>query len=183
MELKRRDRRRRFWNLLTVAALIVLLVFLGIYVDRVTPVRVDGGIDDSPTTVSFTRGQVQWLSQNYNESVENGFCLFGSVDGSDFVVEDLEFVDSPWSQSKHAMSFSCIPQILVRSSDLVLDSDYRFLGIIHTHPNTDYLSEVDQNTFSKVESVVELFGVYNGEELNVFDTPGGLPVSKLLRAE
>ena len=182
MELKRRDRRRRFWNLLTVAALIALLVFLGVYVDRVTPVRVDGGLDDSLTTVSFTRGQVQWLSQNYNQSVENGFCLFGSIDGSEVVVQDVEFVDNPWSQSKHAMSFSCIPQILVRSNDLVLDSDYRFLGIIHTHPNTAYLSDVDQNTFSKVESVVELFGVYNGDVLNVFDRPGGPEARLLLRA-
>lgn len=183
LEIERRDRRRRFWNILTVALLVLMLVFLGVYVDRVTPIRVDGGLAEAPTTVSFTRGQIQWLQENYNEEVENGFCLFGQVDGSKFIVEDVEFVDNPWSQSKDSMSFSCIPQITVRSNDLVSDEAYRFLGILHTHPNTASPSLVDLNTFNKVDEAVELFGVYNGEELNVYDRPGGPPIKKLLRAE
>ena len=183
LEIKRRDHRRRFWNILTVALLVLMVVFIGFYVDRVTPIRVDGGIDEAPTTVSFTRGQIQWLDQNYERDLENGFCLFGRIDESDFVVEDLEFVDNPWSQSKYSMRFNCVPQILVRSSQLVMDGDYRFLGIVHTHPNTASPSLVDLDTFNKVDEAVELFGVYNGEELNVYDRPGGPPIKKLLRAK
>lgn len=183
MEIQRRDRRRRFWNILTVALLVLMLVFLGVYVDRVTPIRVDGGLAEAPTTVSFTRGQIQWLQENYNEEVENGFCLLGQVDGSKFIVEDVEFVDNPWSHSKYSMRFNCVPQILVRSSQLVMDGDYRFLGIVHTHPNTASPSSVDLETFGKVDEVVELFGVYNGKDLNVYDRPGGDPVLKLLRAK
>lgn len=167
---------------MTIGVLLVFLVFLGVYVDRVTPIRVDGGLDEAPTTVSISQSHLDWLQENYNEDLENGFCLFGQVDGNKVMVEDVEFVDNPWSQSKYSMRFNCVPQLAVRSGDLVQDYDYKFVGAIHTHPVTPSLSRVDQEMFRKAQGLIKVFGVFNGDSLRMYDRPEGPPIKVLLRA-
>ncbi|WP_313694245.1 hypothetical protein [Halorarum halobium] len=79
----------------------------------------DGGTSTQPSKISFTESHIQWLDENYNQSVENGFCLFGTVEEDKVVVEQVEFIDNPFRQSSGTMLFTCIPQILARWKRLV----------------------------------------------------------------
>jgi proteasome lid subunit RPN8/RPN11 len=143
---------------------------------------VDGGTSRDPTTVSFTESHVQWLDENYNESVENGFCLFGEIQGSEVVVEQVELVDNPFRQSEGSMKLTCLPQIFVRSKKLLLNKEYRFVGLIHTHPEHAALSRLDRRTFSKFDSVLSVFGVYNGDRVAMYSAPNqSRPVHSVIR--
>mgnify|MGYP006286581883 CR=1 FL=1 len=171
-EVERSDRRRKWGNRVSVFLLVISVVLLGIFVQRVAPVHVDGGTSTEPTSISFTRSQIQWLDENYNYSVENGFCLFGHREESQVVVEQVEYVDNPARQSKWAMSFTCIPQILARSENLLLREDYELVGAVHTHPRTKTLSGVDRDTFRFFDPVLSVFGVYNNGSLKMYSSPG-----------
>lgn len=181
-ELESRNRRRKWENRVTVLLLVLVFVLVGFFAMRVTPVQVDGGASREPTTVSFTESHVQWLDENYNESMENGFCLFGHVDEEEVVVEHVEFIDNPFSQSRDSMKPTCLPQIFVRSEQLLLNERYRFLGLIHTHPNHAVLSQRDRETFSKFDSVLSVFGVYNGDQVAMYSAPNqSRPIHSVLR--
>jgi len=170
-ELKKKRRRQSLENKATAILLIIVIVLTGFFLARVTPVQVDGGTSSDPNTVSFTRSHIDWLNENYNSSVENGFCLFGHIKDGEVVVEDVEFVDNPPHQEQGAMSFTCIPQIFAYSQGLVARSDYRLVGAIHTHPETAYVSQQDRDTFRDFDSVLGVFGVYNGERLRMYSDP------------
>jgi len=181
-ELEYRNWKRKWGNRLSAVLLVIALLLAAFYVARVTPVRMDGGVSTDPTTVSFTESHVQWLDENYNESMENGFCLFVSIEGSEVRVEQVELIDNPVSQSKHSMSPTCIPQIAVRSERLFLDKEYRFVGLIHTHPKYAKLSELDRKTFRRFDSVLSVFGVYTGDRIAMYSDPGqSYPVYSVLR--
>jgi len=181
-ELESRNRRRKWENRVTVLLLVLVFVLVGFFAVRVTPVQVDGGASREPTTVSFTESHVQWLDDNYNESMENGFCLFGHVDEEEVVVEHVEFIDNPFSQAKDSMKPTCLPQIFVRSEQLLLNERYRFLGLIHTHPDHAVLSQRDRETFAKFDSVLSVFGVYNGDQVAMYSTPNqSRPIHSVLR--
>jgi proteasome lid subunit RPN8/RPN11 len=181
-ELERRDWKKKWGDRLFWAFMILLIVCLGFFVHRVTPINVDGGVSTEPTTVSFTESHVQWLDENYNSSVENGFCLFGHVDGEEVVVEQVELIDNPVSQSRDSMTPTCIPQIYARSNQLLLNKDYRFVGLIHTHPEYATLSELDRRTFHSFDSVLTVFGVYNGEKIAMYsDWNQSRPIYSVLR--
>jgi proteasome lid subunit RPN8/RPN11 len=80
------------------------------------------------------------------------------------------------------MWFTCIPQILARSKPLLLQEEYKLVGAIHTHPDTSELSELDRNTYRIVDPFVEVFGVYNGDRLSMYSSPGQEePVTSVLR--
>jgi len=170
-ELESRRRRRSLENKATVILLITAVVLAGFFLARVTPVRVDGGTSSEPTKISFTRSHVDWLNENYNESVENGFCLFGHIKDDNVVVEEVEFVDNPPHQEEGEMSFTCIPQIFAYSSELVMREEYRLVGVIHTPPRSAYLSRQDVDTFRTFDSVLGVFGVFNGERLRMYSDP------------
>lgn len=181
-ELKRRNWRRKWGNRISVLFLAISLVAVGIFAVRVTPVRVDGGTSTQPTTVSFTESHVQWLDQNYNKSMENGFCLFGHIEDREVVVEHVEFIDNPFSQSRDSMNPTCIPQIFARSGQLLLDGRYRFVGLIHTHPEHASLSRVDRRTFARFDPVLSVFGVYNGDRIAMYSAPNqSRPIHSVLR--
>ena len=181
-ELERRDWRKKWADRLFWLSIVLLMVSFGFFLHRVTPINVDGGLSTDPTTVSFTESHLQWLDENYNESMENGFCLFGEIDGKEVVVEHVEFVDNPFSQSKHSMKVSCLPQIFVRSGQLLLDSDYRLVGFIHTHPEYAALSGNDRDMFRKVDPFLSVFGVYDGDRIAMYsDWNQSRPIYSVLR--
>jgi hypothetical protein len=181
-ELEAKKRRRSLENKVSVLLLLVSIVLAGIFAVRVTPVQVDGGTSSDPTKLSFTRSHADWLNENYNESVENGFCLFGHHQDDTVVVEEVEFVDNPPHQEKGAMSFTCIPQIFAYSSSLVTREEYRLLGAVHTHPGTAYLSQQDKETFRSFDPVLSVFGVYNGERLRMYSDPNqSTPIHSVIR--
>lgn len=170
-ELESRRRGDRIGYTALVLSLLFFLVSVGIFAVRVTPVQVDGGTSSDPTSISFTRSHVDWLNENHNESVENGFCLFGHIKGGEVVVEEVEFVNNPLHQEKGAMSFTCIPQIFAYSSSLVAREEYRLVGVIHTHPESAYLSREDRDTFQAFDPILSTFGVFNGERLRMYSDP------------
>jgi len=181
-ELKKKRRRDRRWRRTTLLTIVAVLVFLGIFAARVTPVQVDGGTSTDPTTVSFHDDHADWLEKNYQESVENAFCLFGRIQGDKVVVEQVEFINNPFQQSHGSMWFTCIPQILARWKPLVFEEEYKLVGAIHTHPETEGLSRLDRETFRIVDDVIEVFGVYNGDRLSMYSSPDqGEPVTSVLQ--
>jgi len=181
-ELKYRNWKRKWGNRLSVLFLAISLVLMAIFALRVTPVQVDGGTSTDPTTVSFTESHVQWLDENYNESMENGFCLFGEIEGKEVKVQQVELIDNPLSQSRDGMSPTCLPQIYVRSGQLLLDGDYRFVGLIHTHSKYAALSDKDRTHFRVFDSVLSVYGVYNGERIAMYsDWNQSRPIHSVLR--
>jgi len=176
------NRRRKWETRLSILFLVVAFVALGIFAERVTPVRVDGGTSTEPTQISFQESHADWLQANYNQSVENGFCLFGQVQEEKVVVEQVEFVDNPVRQSYMGMSFTCIPQILARWQPLVSQEEYKLVGAIHTHPETAELSHRDLETFRFFDPVLSVFGVYNGDRLTMYLSPDqGQAMTNVLR--
>jgi len=106
--------------------------------------------------------------------MENAFCLFGHVDVDEVVVERVEYVDNPFSQTDGSMIFTCVPQILARSGRLIMDDEFSFVGAVHTHPDGVRLSSIDRDTFQMADPVVETWGVYNGSRLSMYADPGSL---------
>ena len=162
--------------------MILFVVCVGIFTARVTPVQKDGGIETDPQIVSLQESHMEWLDENYNRSMENGFCLFGHIeekmiadeeDWKTFVVEDVEFVDSPFTQSNSSIRHTCVPQVLARWNQLVFDQDYNLIGAIHTHPGKAELSEIDKKLFRRIESLIPLYGIYDGETLSMYSDSDG----------
>ena len=90
------------------------------------------------------------------------------------MMEQVEDIDTPYSQSDGSMIFTCVPQILARSVHLALDDEFNFVGAFHTHPDVAWLNSIDRNAFQMADSVVETFGVYNGSRLSMYADPGGM---------
>ena len=80
------------------------------------------------------------------------------------------------------MRFSCLPQLAVRSGELVREEEYKLVGAVHTHPRTSVLSKVDRGTFEEFQSFISVFGVFNGEALSMYSRPQGDGIEVLLRA-
>ena len=100
--------------------------------------------------------------------------MFGHVDVDEVVVERVEYVDNPFSQTDGSMIFTCVPQILARSGRLIMDDEFSFVGAVHTHPDGVRLSSIDRDTFQMADPVVETWGVYNGSRLSMYADPGSL---------
>lgn len=151
---------------------IFLFVVMGVFLrfDGVTYGQVLSGNMDSGgselESISIPNSGMIELRDSYNESVEKGWCMFGEINGSEVMVEDMDFVENPVNQSKGSLRTYCLDEIDSKKFRL-LSPDYNFLGLTHTHPDSSHrLSFRDIHTFGKASMFVDVMGVYDGEELN-----------------
>jgi proteasome lid subunit RPN8/RPN11 len=101
--------------------------------------------------------------------MENGFCLYGEVEDEQVVVDEVVYVDDPWEQTPTSMRFTCIPETLDRLPELLMQGDFGFLGIVHTHPSgSARLSSTDAAMLGGTFYLVKVSGVYNGDRLEFY---------------
>lgn len=121
------------------------------------------GHADDDRIVSIEQEHLDYLEEDYDPNLENGYCVFGYKTDSEFIVEEIEQA-TIHKQTKHSVNFDCIDRIWERKEDLLLDKEYKLIGDIHTHPprSSNSLSYVDTGgtTISNLITY-ELRGVYH----------------------
>lgn len=154
-----------FTSIFLFVALGVFLRFDGVTYGQALSGKMDSGSSDLESISIPNSGMVE-LNDGYNESVEKAWCMFGEINGGEVFVKDMDFVENPINQSKDSLRTYCLSEIYSKKFRL-LSTDYNFLGLTHTHPDSSHrLSFRDIHTFGKASFVVDVMGVYDGEELN-----------------
>lgn len=164
-KLERKKRRKKFYRAINAVAIVSLAILF----TRVAPIDVGMLEDGSNYEVVVSEDQVDVFDQHYTSELENGFCLYGSIEDEQVVVDEVVHVDDPRKQSRGAISFTCIPETLDRLPQLMKQGDFGFLGIVHTHPSgSPRLSRSDAAMLGLTFYVVKVSGVYNGDEVEFY---------------
>lgn len=154
----------------TVLIHAVLLLSLFVFVQSFAGSPIDADLSSREHNISeivISNEDMVQLNDRYNESLEKGFCLFGSVSNGSVQVRQMDFVNTPSNASEGSVSFACRDEIWSRRKELVLNGSYMFLGRVHTHPDTSHrLSFRDIHNFGRWSSLSVVHGVYDGEQLN-----------------
>lgn len=125
---------------------------------------VDPVVDD----VRVDRESRELIEDTYVRSAEQGYCLFGRNEQSTVVVEKAVEVEDALKRGRYQIWFSCIPQLLGEFPQ-VLQSDYDFVGAVHSHPSGPaQLSEPDKKWYRWTSMFQDVHGIYNGSELNFY---------------
>lgn len=117
------------------------------------------------------------FDRSYNDSLEKGFCLFGDVDEDQVWIREVVLVEDPESQSAGSVDFDCVGEVGGRWKQLLLSSEYNFLGTAHTHPDYARLSRVDARNLGSSWWWASIRGIFSGNELSFFAY--GDPVEKM----
>lgn len=189
-----RRRKYRFW-LNKVGGWCVVAVHLGFLLFFFSFVRGFAGSpvgldlsdrDFDVSSVEIANEDMVMLDDRYNESVEKGFCLFGSVRNGSVVVREIDYVESPLDSGEGFVSFSCKDEISSRLDKMALNGSYKFLGRVHTHPDSsDRLSFADMHSFGRWSGFSVVHGVFDGEQLNFWshdDLHGELGLDVVVRS-
>lgn len=152
------------------------VVFAVIFQARVAPVDMDMVSDGSEKSVVLSSNEFQVIESSYNGSLEKRYCLYGKVNQDIVVVKDVVEDVDPISATNVSVRSDCITETVDRLPQLLLRSDYNFVGRAHTHPrsSTASLSKADVRTQSMWWMFRDIQGVYNGDMLEFYsiDEPG-----------
>lgn len=168
----------KIWIILEASALVLVLTSV-FAISLVVPTPSLGQLD-AVTSQSSDYQEVESVSlpvsgiinvrANYNQSLENGFCLFGRRNGSQVYVEEVKLVENPIYQDESSMTFYCIDEVRSELPSLLFKPDYKLVGNLHTHPENAELSDRDTFTFGMTHFFQDVMGVYNGNEFH-FESP------------
>lgn len=114
--------------------------------------------------VSLSAEQYQVFEETYTTELEQGYCLFGHIHNGEVVVERVIHTDYPipWTNTGSQIHFTCIPELIEQLPRIAVDSEYRFVGAAHSHPQTPYLSHPDRFWFRTTGVFQRIHGIYNG---------------------
>ncbi|MFU1780269.1 hypothetical protein ACM16X_02685 [Haloarcula japonica] len=166
--LRKRNRQWRWFSRLFLAVLLVSVVLPCFFFLRVAPMHPEMWSDQVEKKVVVPEVEYDVFQRRYNESVENGFCLFGDVDEDIVLVREVEWVEDPEIQRKGRIRFDCIKAMKKNWRRLLFSSDFNFLGTVHTHPSGAYLSRADARNLGSSWWHKSVKGVFDGRELNFF---------------
>lgn len=133
-----------------------------------------GGQTPSNTTkqIVITHDQYQKINSKYNQTMEKGFCMYGTINSKQIVIKEIDYVNNPLSEAPDHVNFLCIDETIKRLPELYLNPNYKLLGNIHTHPDSSYPSYADVYSMGFLALVQRTYGIYNGEDLNFFGRKG-----------
>lgn len=168
--LKLRNRRWQVFAFLVFFLLFIGLGFPGILAARVTPWSPETGsqIGVQEKNVVITSSQVDVFRENYDRGLENGFCLYGQIDRTRVVVEEVVLERDPEEQGPGTVDINCVQETWDRFPELLLRDDFEFIGKAHTHPFEPYLSRVDARNLGAEAWYAPIRGIYDGNELHFF---------------
>lgn len=174
-QLRKTVRRYRAWTRIETVFTVLVLVSALILFTRVYPLHLDSLSQGSDRTVHMGQSDLQFLNDSYRPDLEQGYCLYGFIEDENAVI--LETVKAePSSQGRNHVSFSCLGETRERLSSLVLNSDYGFIGALHTHPpeSSHRLSLADARTLGAAWFALDIKGIYDGERIAFYsvDRPG-----------
>jgi hypothetical protein len=128
----------------------------------------DTGLESK--TVMLPRNQHQIIFDNFNESREEGFCLFGKTNSTHIKIMDVVHNEDPVSQGPNHITNLCTKQVAEKLPRFYLDYGYKLIGNIHTHPisNEAKLSKRDIHSMGKMSLFQRVWGVANNTTVNFY---------------
>ena len=139
------------------------------------------GYDDDTRTVIIDREDQRAFARHYDQLVEEGWCLYGSVNETHIRIEDVVHARAISQDSDH-IEFTCVPETM---GQLLARENGRLIGVAHSHPSKkrSRLSRVDTMTWGRTSPVVEVMGIYTERDGVEFFTVRSLlsPLEKDVR--
>lgn len=129
--------------------------------------------------VIISEKDYQIINKNYNSSIEKGFCLYGTINSEQIIIEEIDYVNQSLSSGQGYINFLCIRETIKRLPELYTNPHYKMIGNVHTHPVDPYPSYADVYSMGLLAPVQRTFGIYNGEKLNFFGRIGKLDTIKI----
>lgn len=146
---------------LTVALLATQLVFVWYFGNVGLSLR-EMGYDEDDRTVQIDAEDEAVFERDYQPDREEGWCLYGSMNGSHVRVDAVVHAD-PISKRSDRIEFTCAGET---ADQLLAAENPRLIGTVHSHPSKDEseLSRVDTMTWGRTSPVVEVMGIYTEED-------------------
>lgn len=116
------------------------------------------GHSQDQRTVILSEDDRRNFLHNYTSNLEEGWCLYGSINETHIVIDDVVHSSTTDKQSDR-ISFSCIPETVQQLTDW---ENPRLIGDVHSHPDRSKsrLSRGDIHGWALVGPLVKVKGVY-----------------------
>ena len=135
--------------------------------------------DNRTLLLSYTDRQE--FIEHYSNDLEEGWCVYGYGNQTHIVVQDIEHISQPRSQSSRKIMYTCIPQTL---GQILQGRSWRLIGDVHSHPgqSDSELSKGDTMSWATTSALLPLKGVYTIADGPEFFTTSSLsePLEKQL---
>ena len=125
--------------------------------------------NDGDGTVVIEQKHLDLMERKYTEEVENAFCLFGKTNETHYIIEEVKFIENPIHQEKNGMTYICKSEVKDELPNLLTDPNYKFIGNVHTHPRSKYLSSRDIWFMGLTFPFQRLWGIGYQDEVNFFN--------------
>lgn len=119
-----------------------------------------GYASDDRTVVIDSEDHAEF-ARHYNDTYEEGWCLYGQFNDSHIRITDVVHA-SALSQGTDRIQFTCIGET---AGQVLGANDPRLVGAAHSHPSMDrsYMSHKDSITLGRTSPVIEVMGIYTDE--------------------
>ena len=138
--------------------------------------------DNRTLLLSYTDRQE--FIEHYSNDLEEGWCVYGYGNQTHIVVQDVEHISQPRSQSSGKILYTCVPQTV---NQMLQGKPWMLIGDVHSHPDRSdaMLSKGDTMSWATTSALLDLKGVYTVADGPEFFTTSSLstPLEKQLVEE